>query len=95
MLPDSSLAVAADSSVLPTMIIFKGSKHELKDIHVPPKYLICVLDKALMDETLMLDWIRNSPSMQTPSLLVLDRLRAPGEKKEVRKAGGVTAIIPG
>ncbi len=54
-----------------------------------------------MDEILMLDWIRNSCRQHTQrqsSFLIMDSFRArltPGVTEEVRKAGGVTAVIPG
>ena len=81
------------------MIIFKG-KRELKDIR-SKGCVVRVQEKAWVDESLMLDWTKNCFRTRTkrqPSLLVMDSFRChftDKVKKEVRKAGGTTAIIPG
>ncbi len=94
------LGVSAAGNVLPTMIIFKG-KRQLKDIKAPAGFLVCVQEKAWMDETLMKDWVLQCFRKYTnrqPALLVLDSFRAhltDTVKKETRKAGGTLAVIPG
>ena len=93
------LAVAAGGDVLPPMVIFKG-KREL-NIPTPPGWIVTVLDKGWMDESLMLRWIRDIYLKHTKkdrSLLVLDSFRGhitESVKKACRKGNTVMAVIPG
>lgn len=51
------LTVAADSTMLPPMIIFKG-KRRLK-LSAPEGVLVCVQAKAWMDEDLMKEYLKH------------------------------------
>jgi hypothetical protein len=94
------LAVAADGAVLPPMIIFKG-KRALKDIKAPKGWIVCVQQKAWMDSTLMVRWIKEILQVYTKkkqSLCVIDSFRGhltDEVKKQFKKSGVITAVIPG
>ena len=67
------LAVSADGTVLPPMIIFMG-KRELR-LDCPAGWIVTVQENGWMDETLMLKWIKDIYLKYTKkerSLLVLD-----------------------
>ena len=53
------LAVTADGSILPPMIIFKGKTNRtIKDLVVPTGFLVTAQEKAWVDEERMLMWLR-------------------------------------
>jgi len=93
------LAVSAAGNVLPPMVIFKG-KRELK-LNVPKDWIVCVQEKAWMDETLMLRWINEIYRKHTkkqPSLCVLDAFRGHRTekvKKLLNKFNAKIAMNPG
>ena len=91
--------MSAAGDVLPPMIIFKGKR--ALNIQTPPGWIVCVQEKAWMDEELMLRWIKDIYLRHTDkerSLLVMDSFRAhltDNVKKSLRKGNTVPAIIPG
>ncbi|MEW8548669.1 MAG: hypothetical protein AB2693_34645 [Candidatus Thiodiazotropha sp.] len=93
------LAVSAAGDVLPPMIIFKGKRPV--SLNVPKGWIVCVQEKAWMDETLMIRWVKEILFPHTKKercLLVMDSFRAhltEDVKKTLRKGNTVTAIIPG
>ena len=71
------LAVSAAGDVSPPMIIFKGKK--ALNIQTPPGCIVCVKEKAWLDEERMLRWIKDMYLRHTEkehSLLVIDSFRA-------------------
>ena len=53
------LAVMADGTVLPPMIIFKGKTNRtIRDLVVPTGFVVTTQEKAWMDEERMLMWLR-------------------------------------
>lgn len=93
------LAVSAAGDVLSPMVIFKGKRP--LNLDVPKGWIICVQEKAWMDETLMLRWVKEILLPHTKKercLLVMDSFPAhltDDVKKTLRKGNTVTAIIPG
>ena len=51
------LACSADGGLLSTMVIFRG-KRVIKDVKPPDGIIVTNQDKAWMDETVMLKWIK-------------------------------------
>ena len=93
------LAVSAAGDVLPPMIIFKGKR--AFNIQTPPGWIVCVQEKAWMDEERMLCWIKDIYLRHTEkerSLPVMDSFRVHltnNIKKCLRKGNTIPAIIPG
>ena len=71
------LAVSSAGDILTPMIIFKG-KRPLEDIS-PRGCVVRVQEKACVDESLMIEWIRvcyRPFTQRQPSMLVMDSFRA-------------------
>ena len=94
------LGCTAVSHLLPPMIIFKG-KRLLKVLQVPSGFIVCLREKAWMDESLMFHWINEiwlKHSKSEQSLVVLDSFK--GHTTEFvfhtfERANCLVSVIPG
>ena len=93
------LAVSAAGDVLPPMIVFKGVR-KLK-LNVPKGWVVTVQPKAWMDETLMVQWVKEILlpfTKKNRSLCILDSFRGhltTKVKDSLRRGNSVMGVIPG
>ena len=94
------LAVNAAGEYLPTMCIFKG-KRQPKDLRIPRGWVICMNDKAWMNEEVMIGWINEilrPYTQRCPCLLVLDSFSARATanvRAQLTRINVYPAVIPG